>query len=144
MIAGSLEHVTVRFTDLGHGWFLVQEANVEAFMQQHPVITGAPLHPCGSRVLDTASRGRSSSQIPALVRVRPAAHLSIRPSSRRTMRRAGDVKTLTEAGREALGRKTRPSGDATRLWSQSVVWQMEFHCKGGTAQCDVTPAKWSG
>ncbi len=134
----------MRFTDLGDGWFLVREGSVDAFLQQHPTIRGAPLQACGNRILDKPSSRRGGVQVPAMVSVRPAAHISVRASGRRTMRRAGDTKTLTEAGREALGRRQRPSSGATQLWSRSVVWLMEFHCKGRTGQCDVTPPKWSG
>ena len=36
----------MRFTDLGDGWFLVREGSVDAFLQQHPTIRGAPLQAC--------------------------------------------------------------------------------------------------
>ena len=102
-------------------------------------LNGAPLKSCsGTKVLDSATKGCSSPPI----LVKPPEGIGAKFGAKRKARRPNDRKQLTQAGREALARTSKPK-ETGLLWRDSVVWELVYRC-GGTALCDVAPPHMCG
>ena len=116
------------------GWCCVSEADGQAIWGWIADLNGAPLKPCvGTKVLDSESKACSNPPI----LVQPPVGVGAKLGAKLKARRPNDRKQLTQAGREALARTTKPK-EKGLLWRESVVWELVYRC-GGTALCDVAP-----
>ena len=113
------------------GSFVIAARDAEAFSDQHPSISGAPMRVVNSQVLDRGDK--------AHITVTPPPGI-VNPSrgGGKTLRRAMDKRQLTALGRAALA---RPGSRAKRgeLGRDCVVWMVARRCLGGlhSPLCDT-------
>ena len=104
---------------LPDGSYLVPAAYALTFWTWLGDLVGAPLKPCmGTKVLDTASKGPDPP-----IATAPPEGIGAKLGAKLKARRPNDRKWLTEAGRDALARRTNPHKKGV-LWSGSVVWRL--------------------
>ena len=102
---------------LSNGWYCVPEAHGQEVWGWVADLNGAPLKSCsGTKVLDSATKGCSSPPI----LVKPPEGIGAKFGAKRKARRPNDRKQLTQAGREALARTSKPK-ETGLLWRDSVV-----------------------